>query len=206
MLTQGKLVVIMIFMHTRLSGKFTALPINPDEKIKPDLQSDDTTFSIDGQDYKDYVMIQDPEKQKYVEKEMQDLETNFYDKGFTLKYFENMSDGLVRDQLIHYYNVCLNEFSKHIKQDDLIQENLIVLGILIEILLEKEIGKFDVSPTVLCDIYHKEIRKEPHKLKLFRDMLATGEAIVRKLDKADYTRYIKNKRNANKGKRKKRRR
>ena len=166
-LTYDKVKTLLIFVHSRLSGKYANYE---DVYSKP--------------------VIEDKSQAQKVINDLKELEATLETQGFTMEHLNNAPYTTYTDMITHYYKVALGEMGKYIKEGDEIIEGVVALSILAYIHQEKEIKVVDKNPTEYLAYYEKtNIDK-----KLVYKMLDIGTKIVEAVERANYTRWLKSQR------------
>ncbi len=167
MLNYNKIKTLLIFVHSRLSGKYANYD---DVYSKP--------------------VIEDEIQAQKVTDDLKELESTLSTQGFTMDHLNDAPYNAYIDMITYYYKVALKEMEKHIKEGDEIIEGVIALSVLSYIHEEKEIKVVDKTPSYYLAYYEKtNIDK-----KLVYKMLDVGTKVVEAVQSANYTRWLKSQR------------
>lgn len=165
MLTNDKIKGLSIFMHSRLSGKYTSKDLIKGSVIDDEVKS----------------------KELYIE--IQELIKDLEDQKLTVDDLSLYPESYYKQMIIHYYDVALKEMERYIKSGEEMIEGVIALSILSYILQEKQVANLltDKTPSDLMEFFEKSDSDR----RLVYKMIDVGTKIVEAVQKANYTLYIK---------------
>lgn len=177
MLTNDKIKVLSVFIHSRLSGKHTS------------------KLTVTGS------IFSDTSHTKELQSELDELIESLEAEGKTVDHINNLPDGYYRNLLVYYYETALNTMEKFISTGEEMIEGLIALSMLSYILQEKQAGVVltDKKPSDLMEYFEKFGLEK----RLVYKMIDVGTHIVESVDKANYALYLKRQRKKPKKKKRK---
>ena len=167
MLTNEKIKVLKIFLHSRLSGKYAVV--------------------TDRQEHTEEILIKDNESFDIARKTLKLVLKQLTDDKFTIELLNNGRPSLIRDAMIYYYELALNALKKYSNEGELIIETFLALCIISYLADEKEIINVPYSPTELIDIFESQ----NYDRKILFKMHAAAIQIVDDINNADYSKYLK---------------
>ena len=173
MLTKHKTYALCMFAHSRLTGKMSEVLSKQGDKM--------ITQAHEEQNIQAQV-------QKYINK----LES----EHMTVDILNSLPDSFLARQITYYYDLCLTTLKTHIKKGDAIVETILGLSIINYLEEEKQLVSSDVNTSILIEKFESLSTDR----SLNSHMLKVGAYIVEAIDKANYTKYLKNLRKQNKKK------
>lgn len=186
MLDTIKLKALKIFLHSRISGKYST------DTGKKEHTKEQTIVNTDEFDKIVKVLFEFKEE----------LEI----KRYTMDDFNKQKHSQLTDMVIFYYTVLTETLLKFIGEDDLISETFLSLCILTYLSEEKSVLKFDQDGYELIEIFKAQNFDKELLYKLFK----LSGILVDELSEAKYSSINtgvvtkSNKRNRNRANRKKR--
>jgi hypothetical protein len=124
-----------------------------------------------------------------IQNQLIDMKTGLEKDNFTIDYLNAMPPSQLASQLTFYYEKLLNEFSKHIKKDDEIIEDIIGLNIMVHLVENRHVVKSDENLANIINSFSKLTKKEDRALVMKMRIIA--QRLIKSLESVNYTRYLK---------------
>ena len=159
MLTNEKIRVLLIFCHSRLSGKYTN-----NENLGNVIDNKNANSQIE---HNTKQIIETLEKNK-----------------FTIDDLNNLPHSPIASIMTYYYNVALNCFEKHIKKGDVLIEGIIGLSILSYLFEEKQFKTITLPtpPSEIISLMEKETLDQETR-SLITKMHKVASEVIDMVDK-----------------------
>lgn len=166
MISQNKAIALTIFIHSRLSGKYT--------------DTNENNVSI----------VNDTEDKELLEDQLGELYNNLTTDCYTFDSLIVMKKSVTLEIRRFYYQIAINTYTKNLSEGDEKIDQLIALSILSYLSIEKNIGTLDGDILELIAIYEKQKDEKD----LISKMMRIGTEIVEAVEKSDFMKRNKKKR------------
>lgn len=172
MLSSNKLIALKMFIHSRMTGKFTV----------PVKQENDENLGI---------VIADKDKCSKVNEDIKAIERNLRLEGYTVERLKNMPNSYITSLIYDYYMVLLKEYEKLIfvdkenPENNLVIDGVIGLSMLSTIYDEKGIS--DGSGFKYMDVLEAfENKEKNNNREMVFKMHEVARKLMEKIDKYEF--------------------